>query len=274
MIKAQEIKNAVADLCLKANLSLRSDILRSLKRAHAAEANIKAKKALAAIIENAARAKKEKLAICQDTGLPIVFLEIGQDLRVAGDLNKAVIAGVEAGYKLGYFRKSIISDPLKRGKPGYSGAVIHADIVPGKRLKITLLAKGFGCENKSRLKMFNPTAKIGEIKKFIIEAIKSAGSDACPPYILGVGIGGTADYASLLAKKALLSVIDHRPSAISALEKELLKEINKLKIGPMGLGGNATCLGVNIETAPTHIAGLPVSVNISCHALRSASVIL
>ncbi|MDP3731937.1 MAG: fumarate hydratase, partial [Candidatus Omnitrophota bacterium] len=217
--------------------------------------------------------------ICQDTGLPTVFLEIGQDVKIKGDLTRAINKGVEEGYRRGYLRSSIINNPLSRGKPGYSPAVIHTEIVGGNRLKITVLPKGFGCENKAQLKMFNPTAKISEIDKFIVDAVKSAGPDACPPYVIGVGIGGTADYACFLAKKALLRRVDSRWSIVNSqkirkLEQELFKEINKLNIGPMGLGGEATCLGVNIETYPAHIAGLPVAVNISCHALRSATKVI
>jgi fumarate hydratase subunit alpha len=221
---------------------------------------------------NAGIAKRQKLAICQDTGLPVVFLEIGQDIKIDGDLKSAINKGIELGYKKGYLRNSIINDPLSRGKPGYAPAVIHTDMVRGNKLKITVLPKGFGCENKTQLKMFNPTAGIDEMKKFVVEAVKFAGPDACPPYVVGVGIGGTADYACFLAKKALLRGLStERYTLYAKLESDLLKKINKLNIGPMGLGGRTTCLGVNIQTYPTHIAGLPVAVNISCHALRSAN---
>jgi fumarate hydratase subunit alpha len=272
VITANKIRDAVADLCIQANIVLRKDILAELKAAYSKETNKRAKDILKAIINNAYIARKEKLAICQDTGLPVVFLEIGQDVRIAGDLSRAINKGIEAGYKRGSLRNSIISNPLFRGKPGYSPAVIHTEIARGDRLKITVLPKGFGCENKAQLKMFNPTAKTEEIERFIIETVKSAGPDACPPYIVGVGIGGTADYAMFLATKALLRKIGAKGHALNAkLEADLLKAINKLNIGPMGLGGKTTCLRVNIETYPTHIAGLPVAVNISCHALRSAT---
>ncbi len=273
-IIAKKITDTVADLCVKANCVLRQDILRKLKSAYNQEKNSRAKKALGAIIENARIAQKEKLAICQDTGLPIVFIELGQDVKVVGDLKQAIIRGVESGYKRGSFRESVIQNPLERGKPGYRGAVIHIDLVKGSRLKITVLPKGFGCENKSQLKMFNPTVGWEEIKKFIVNAVKASGPDACPPYVVGVGIGGTADYAGLLAKKALLRKLTAYSLQLTALEHDLLKVINKLNIGPMGLGGKITALAVNIETYPTHIAGLPVAVNISCHALRSASAAL
>jgi fumarate hydratase subunit alpha len=267
IIKAEKVANAVADLCLKANCSLRSDVLNQIKSAYKKETNKKAKSALEAIIENAGIAHQEKLAICQDTGLPLVFVEMGQDIKILGDFKRAVMKGIVLGYRKGNFRESIVCNPLLRGKPAYEGAIIHTDIVKGSKIKITVMPKGFGCENKSQLRMFLPTAGIDEIKKFVIEAVKAAGPDACPPYVVGVGIGGAADYASLLAKKALLRSL-YIPTL--KLERDLLKEINRLQIGPMGLGGKTTCLAVNVETYPTHIAGLPVAVNISCHALRSA----
>lgn len=268
VIRADKITETVSGLCIRANLLLRKDILSKLKFAYRNEKNRKAKNILAAIIKNASIAKKEKLAICQDTGMPCVFLEVGRDVSIAGDLKSAVNKGIEQGYKRGYFRDSIVKDPLLRGAPGYQPAILHTDIVKGGRIKITVLPKGFGCENKTQLKMFPPTANPREIKNFIIETVKAAGPDACPPYVVGVGIGGTADYACLLAKKALLKKVTGQ---VRKLERELLNDINKLNIGPMGLGGKATALAVNIETYPTHIAGLPVCVNISCHALRSAS---
>lgn len=268
VISENKIKDVVCELCIRANTVLRKDILSGLKSAYFEEADKRAKDILKAIIDNASIARKEKLAICQDTGLPVVFLEIGQEVKITGDLRRGINKGVEQGYKRGFLRSSIISDPLSRGKPGYLPTVIHTEIVRGNRLKITVLPKGFGCENKAQLKMFNPTAKIEEIERFIIETVEAVGPDACPSYIVGVGIGGTADYAMFLAKKALLKPISRK---FNKLEAGLLKKINKLNIGPMGLGGKATCLGVNIETYLTHIAGLPVAVNISCHALRSAT---
>ena len=283
IISADRIRNTVADLCLKANLFLRDDVLSALKSAHKKETHRRAKNMLSAIIENAKVAREEKLAICQDTGMPVVFLEVGQGVKISGDLKSAINRGIESGYRKGYLRNSIIKDPLLRGGPGYQPAVIHTDIAKGDRLRITVLPKGFGCENKSMLRMFKPTAELNEIKEFILEAVKNAGPDACPPYIVGVGIGGTADYACLLAKKALLKEIQNPnttkskinpKSHIQRIERDLLKEINKLNIGPMGLGGETTALAVNIETYPTHIAGLPVAVNISCHALRSAAAAL
>lgn len=286
-IKTEIIKDTITKLCIEANTNLRQGVLKQLKLAYRKEMRPRAKNILQAIIDNADIARNERLAICQDTGLPVVFLEVGQDVHITGgSLVKAINQGIELGYRRGYLRDSIVRDPLLREKPGFVPAVIHTKITAGDKIKLTVLPKGFGCENKSQVKMFNPTASISEIKKFIIEVVKNAGSDACPPFVVGIGIGATQDYAGLLAKKALLRSVARRPSpvvrrpssvseyGIRALENELLMEINKLNIGPMGLGGRTTCLGVNIETYPTHIAGLPVAVNISCHALRSATKII
>ncbi len=275
-ISADKIRNVVSELCLQANFVLRKDVYLALRRAYLKEENKRAKGILAAIIQNANTARRERLAICQDTGLACVFVEIGQEVKISGDLRQAINKGVESGYRRGFLRNSIIKDPLFRGKHGYQPAIIHIDLVKGNKLKLTVLPKGFGCENKTKLLMFNPTAKINEIKKFIVEVVKSAGPDACPPYVVGVGIGGTADYACLLAKKALLKKVTrsggHKvTSNTTKLERDLLLAINKLNIGPMGLGGKTSALAVNIEIHPTHIAGLPVCVNISCHALRSAT---
>jgi fumarate hydratase subunit alpha len=271
IIPAKKIENVVAQLAIAANLSLRKDVLAALKQSYLRETNPRAKRILKAIIDNAAYARKEKLAICQDTGYPIVFLEVGQDVFIKGALNAAVNRGVELGYRKASLRKSIVKDPLLRGVSGFLPCLIHTDIVPGDKLKITVFPKGFGCENKSQLRMFKPTANIEEVKDFIVDAVRSAGPDACPPYVIGVGIGATADFACFLAKKALLKPVRRN---LSKLERDLLNKINKLNIGPMGLSGKTTALAVNVETHPTHIAGLPVAVNISCHALRSASKII
>ena len=228
VISAERISEAIANLCLQANLVLRKDVLLALRKAYVKETNKRARGLLNAVITNSSIAEKEKLAICQDTGMPVVFLEIGQDVRIKGDLRSAVNRGINSGYKKGNFRKSVVSDPVSRGKAGFLPAIIHTEIARGQNLKIVVMPKGFGCENKSQLKMFNPTAGLPQIKKFIIEAVKSAGPDACPPYIVGVGIGGTADYAAFLAKKALLKPLGGKASK---LEQELLKELNNLKIG-------------------------------------------
>jgi len=277
-IDVKEIRSAVARLAIEANFVLRRDIIRAIRNAYLAEKNRKAKKVLKILLDNAAIAKSEKLAICQDTGMAAVFIEIGQGVNlVGGDLSKAVNDGIRDGYKKGYLRKSVVADPLLRmNTKDNAPAVIHEKIVPGENIKITVLPKGFGSENRSAMKMFNPTQGEDGIASFIIEAVRKAGADACPPYVVSVGMGGTLDKACLLAKEALIRPIDKRNTKrhIAALEKELFKKINALKIGPMGFGGGATCLGVNIEVYPTHIAGLPVCVNISCHATRSATTTL
>jgi fumarate hydratase subunit alpha len=279
ILKASKITLAVTELVRKANFLLRPDLLAALRKAYRGEHNKRAKNILKAVLDNAAYAKKESLAICQDTGMPVLFVELGTDLKISGNLTGSLNQGLSSGYRKYSLRNSIVANPLTRGRCGFIPGVVHIDIVLGNKLKLTLLPKGFGCENKSQLKMFKPTAGIEEIKRFIVEAVKTAGPDACPPYVVGVGIGGTADYASILAKKALLKKINLKRArfpkeTVSALEHELLVKINKLNLGPMGLGGKATALAVNILTYPTHIAGLPVSVNISCHALRSAEITL
>ena len=270
-INREKISKAVIELVRRANFNLRGDVVSVLRGAYRMENYKLAKKNIKAILDNAGYARENNLAICQDTGLPIVFVELGSDLKIQGDLKAAINKGISEGYKKYSLRDSIIKDPISRGKPGFLPPIIHIDIVKGDKIRLTLLPKGFGCENKSQLKMFKPTAGIEEIKNFIVEAVKNAGTEACPPYFVGVGIGGSADYSALLAKKALLG--DMRKNN-SQLEKEMLRQLNQTKIGPMGLGGKVSVLGLKIEKYPTHIAGLPVSVNISCHALRSASILL
>ncbi|MCM8792337.1 MAG: fumarate hydratase [Candidatus Omnitrophica bacterium] len=279
-----QIKELVKKLCIQANTVLRRDVFAALKSALKKEKNKIAKRILSAIIKNALIAQKEGLAICQDTGMAVIFLEVGQDLKITGDLYKAIQEGVRQGYKKGYLRDSIV-DPILRNFLDFNPAVIHTEFIKGDRVRITVLPKGFGCENKTKLRMFNPTVSLKEVEDFIIETVRSAGPDACPPFVIGVGIGGTADYACFLAKKALLKKIPNSKFQIPdkskfsnfqifKLERKLLDEINKLNIGPMGLGGKTTSLAVNIITYPTHIAGLPVAINISCHVLRSATEVL
>lgn len=274
-ISAKKIQKTVAKLSVEANLFLRKDVLRALKNAYSKEKAPRAKKILKALVENAAIASSEKIPICQDTGMAAVFLEIGLEAAIAGgDLEKAINKGIAEGYKKGFLRKSVVSDPFSRvNTKDNTPAVIHTKIVPGSKIKITVAPKGFGSENKSVANMFRPTDGADKVGRFIVEAVKKAGPDACPPYIIGVGIGGTLDKACILAKEALLRPISKRNPKrhIARMESGLLKKINNLNIGPMGLGGKATCLGLNIEVYPTHIAGLPVCVSISCHATRSAT---
>lgn len=277
-IDVKVIEEAVSALCIEANVVLRKDILSALNRAEASEKNRSAKKILRELIDNAAIAKKSRLPICQDTGAAVVFCEIGQDVAVTGgSFIKAINDGVRDGYRRGYLRKSIVQSPLDRtNTETNTPAIIHTVITEGDRLRIVVCPKGFGSENKSKIKMFNPTASLSDIKSFIIDVVKECGPEACPPLVLGVGMGGTFEKAAELAKLALLRPINKKnPNKdMEKLEKELLADINKLMIGPMGLGGKTTALGVNILDFPTHIAGLPVAVCISCHATRSAEKIL
>jgi fumarate hydratase subunit alpha len=276
-IPSKIIEEKVAKLAIKANTELRSDVLSALKRSLNSKQNSLSRKALTAIIENARIAREKKIAICQDTGLPVVFVEIGDKVLVDGNITQIINQAVSKGYQQGSFRASIQKDPVSRkGKLAYHPAIVHLDIVKSNKLKITLMPKGFGSENKSKVAMLNPTATLADIEDFVIKSVKSAGAGACPPYIVGVGIGGTQDYAGLLAKKALLKPISNKNKGkkLTKFESGLVAKINKLNIGPFGFGGNITALAVNVLTHPTHIAGLPVAVNISCHALRSATVII
>ncbi|MFH1073808.1 MAG: fumarate hydratase [Candidatus Firestonebacteria bacterium] len=277
MITETQIANTVRTLCIRANTILRPDVKAALCKACASEKNKNAKFILSALIENYKIAERECTPICQDTGITIVFAEIGQKAKIKGSLEKAINSGVAAGYKDGFLRKSVVNDPLSRKNTGTNTpAIIYYDFVPGSRVKLTLLPKGFGSENKSKLYMLNPTASREEIKKVIINAIKEAGPDACPPYMIGIGIGGDASKATFLAKKALTYKIGFwgKTSEYKVLAKDLYKRGNRLNIGPLGARGKTTLLGVNILSFPTHIAGLPVAVNISCHVLRSASATL
>jgi len=277
-ISVSKIKNTVRDLCLKANFEFREDILRAVKKGLKKEGNPHAISILNAIIENAKLAKDKSLAICQDTGMVAVFLEIGREAAlVGGSLEDAVNEGVEEAYGKGCLRKSIVGDPILRRNTGTNTpAVIHTDIVEGDKVKITVSPKGFGSENKSRIKMFRPTDSVEEIKKFVLDVVRQAGPSACPPLVIGIGIGGTFEKAAYLSKKALLRPIDklNPKKHIQKLERDLFNEINSLGMGPMGLGGKTTVLGVNVLEFPTHIAGLPVAVNVSFHVTRSKEALL
>ncbi|MBU4305634.1 MAG: fumarate hydratase [Candidatus Omnitrophica bacterium] len=269
------IKEKLNQLVIQANTDLREDLLAALKQAVKKEKHQLARRALSAIIENAKIAKKEKLPICQDTGMPVVFVKMGSEVCINGNITAIITEAVAQAYKENFLRASIQTDPLlRKAKPAYAPCIVHTDIVDGENITISLLPKGFGSENKSRVKMLNPTASLKDVEDFVVGSVKEAGASACPPYIIGVGIGGTQDYAGLLAKKALLCPVNKRnkDKTLAGLERSLLKKINALKIGAFGFGGNNTALAVNVQTYPTHIAGLPVAVNISCHALRSAWV--
>ena len=271
-IKASTITDVIERLCMEANQVLPQDIKDAISTCRSQEDGDIACGILDNIIENYQIAENEQVPICQDTGMACVFLEIGQDVHITdGDLTEAVNEGVRRGYTKGYLRKSVVKDPVRRGNTGdNTPAMIYTEIVPGENIKITVGPKGFGSENMSAIRMFKPSHGLQGIKDFIIETVETAGPNPCPPMVVGVGIGGTFDKAALLAKKALMRPLDSsNPDPFYAdLEKEMLEKINELGIGPQGFGGKTTALAVNIEKFPTHIAGLPVAVNINCHVTR------
>ena len=274
-ISAEQITKVIKELCILANEHLPEDVKCAIKDMREKEDGTIAQGILDNIIENFDIADSENVPICQDTGMACVFMEIGQDVHITGgNLTDAVNEGVRQGYTEGYLRKSVVADPVRRGNTGdNTPAVLYTDIVPGDKIKITVGPKGFGSENMSRIMMFKPSAGLQGIKDFIIETVKIAGPNPCPPMVVGVGIGGTFDRCALLAKKALMRPLDSsNPDPFYAdLEKEMLDKINKLGIGPQGLGGRTTAIGLNIETYPTHIAGMPCAVNINCHVTRHKS---
>lgn len=273
-INVLQITEAVKKLCIEANYFLSEDIQESLEDAYKSEEAELPKDILAKILENARIAKNEAVPMCQDTGMACIFIELGQEVHVVGGcLEEAINQGVRIGYQEGYLRKSVVKDPLNRvNTKDNTPAIIYYDIKPGDKLKITVAPKGFGSENMSQLKMLKPSDGIEGVKQFVLKTVKEAGSNPCPPIVVGVGIGGTFERAALLAKKALLRPINKRngDSFYRELEEELLNKVNETNIGPQGFGGRTTALAVNIETFPTHIAGLPVAVNINCHATRHA----
>lgn len=273
IISAQTITETVARLCVQANIHLPEDIVAALDRQRQAEPWPLAKNTLELLWDNMELAKEKELPVCQDTGMACVFVELGQDVHIEGDFEQAIHDGVRLGYGEGYLRKSIVADPLRRVNTGdNTPAAITVHLVPGDGCEITVAPKGFGSENMSRLGMLKPADGVEGVKKFVVETVKLAASNPCPPTVLGIGIGGSFDKVAYLAKKALLRPIDqpHADPFYAQLEEELLREINRLGIGPQGFGGQTTCLGLAIETAPTHVAGLPVAVNVSCHVTRRA----
>jgi len=284
-IEFEKIAETVEALCITAAYEFPSDVLAALEKAAQKESNPRATEILNRLIENAHIAKTESIPLCQDTGLAVVFVEQGSDVaikppagRESATLFDAINAGVAAGYQKGYLRKSVVADPLNERKNTDSNtpAVIHHSIVHGDKLKISLMTKGGGCENKSQFKMFNPTADKSEIIDWVVEVVKRAGADACPPFVIGVGIGGNFELSCLLSKKALLRDINEKNSDrfYARLETDLLTRINALGLGPQGLGGDTTALACLIETAPCHIASLPVAVNIECHSHRHKSAVI
>lgn len=277
-IMISNVIEAVEKLCIGANCYLNDDIKDALIEAAKKEESAIGKSILESLVKNAEIAAREEMAICQDTGMAIVFVRIGQEVcLLGGSLTEAINEGVRRGYRRGYLRNSIVNDPLIRQNTGdNTPAVIHYDITEGDKLKITVAPKGFGSENMSALKMLKPSDGIEGVKEFVLETVSKAGPNPCPPIIVGVGIGGSMEKCAFLAKEALLRRVGSKSphKHIAELEKELLERINQLGIGPAGLGGRITALGVQVETFPTHIAGLPVAVNISCHVTRHRSVVL
>jgi len=276
-IKYNDIKDSVKEIFLDANYNIDEEVFQELKKAYQREKNDTAKFVLDTIIKNDEIAKKEKMPICQDTGMAIVFIEIGKDVNIDnGLLSDAINEGVRNAYKEGFLRKSVVDDPLfeRKNTKDNTPAIIHTEIVSGDKLKITAVPKGFGSENMSRIKMLKPADGIEGVKKVILETVKEAGPNPCPPIIIGVGIGGSFEKAALISKKALTRSIkiNNENQKYAELENELVEEINGLDIGPGGFGGETTCLGVNIEYFPTHIASLPVALNICCHAYRHKTI--
>ena len=277
-IEAAKITDTVKRLCIQANVILPEDFKNFIIKRKSEENWAPAREILDRIEENFELAAAENVPICQDTGVACVFLEIGQEVHIAGgDITQAVNEGVRQGYAEGYLRKSVVRDPLDRVNTGdNTPAMIYYDIVPGDKIKITVAPKGFGSENMSQIKMLRPSDGIEGVKAFVLKAVEEAGPNPCPPIIVGVGIGGTFDKAALLAKKALLRETG-TPSAdplYAKLEEELLEKINALGIGPQGFGGKTTALAVAVEHYPTHIAGLPVAVNINCHVARHKTEVI
>lgn len=276
-INAQLITDKVAELCIDANCSLPCDIRKRIEDARANEPWATAQGILDKNIENYNIADENRAPICQDTGVACVFLKIGQDVHINGDLTEAVNEGVRRGYRDGYLRKSVVKDPLRRVNTGdNTPAMLYIELVPGDKIDLTVAPKGFGSENMSRIAMLKPSDGIEGVKNFILKTAEEAGPNPCPPIVIGVGIGGTFDKAALLAKKALMRSTDERNADefYAELENEMLRKVNALGIGPQGFGGKTTALAVNIEAMPTHIAGLPVAVNINCHVTRHKSAII
>lgn len=278
IIHSDKIRDAIKEMCIETNLVLSKDVEKRILAAEKEESSELGGKILSQLKENMEIAKAESIPICQDTGMAIIFLEIGQEVHIEGEyLEDAVNEGVRRGYEEGYLRKSVVGDPLLRvNTKDNTPAVIHTSIVPGEQVKITVAPKGFGSENMSRVCMLKPADGEEGVKEAVLETVRLAGPNACPPMVVGVGIGGSFEKCAILAKKALTRNLD-TPSVlphIRAMEEELLTKINELNIGPGGLGGKTTALGVNIETYPTHIAGLPVAINICCHVNRHINRVL
>ncbi len=277
-IHTDQITDAVRDMCINANLALAPDMANRIKNAVQEEDSPLGKQILSSLVENMDLAVKEEIPICQDTGMAVFFVEVGQDLHIEGcSLTDAINEGVRRGYTEGYLRKSVVRDPLEReNTKDNTPAIIHYDIMPGEQLKITIAPKGFGSENMSRIYMLKPADGVEGIKASVLDAVKNAGPNACPPLVVGVGLGGDFELCAKMAKKALTREVgSHNPAPhIAKLEDELLFMINETGIGPGGLGGKTTALALNIESYATHIAGMPLAVNMCCHVNRHIAVVL
>ncbi len=277
-ISARLITEKVADLCIQANYHLGQDVIDAMKRGLEKEESPTGRAILEQLLENAAIAKEGEFPICQDTGFAVFFVEMGQEVHVVdGGLNDAIAAGVIKGYGEGFLRKSIVSDPLKRQNTGNNTPpVIWIDVVAGERIKITMAPKGGGSENMSEVAMLTPADGAEGVKNFVVDKVRRSGGNPCPPIVVGVGIGGTFEKVAYLAKKSILRPVGHRnpDPYYAAMEEELLERVNKLGVGPQGLGGRITALDVHVEVYPCHIASLPAAVNIQCHAARHKEVIL
>jgi len=278
-INVAQITDVVAKLCIDSNYYLPEDVTKALERALEKEESELGREILADILKNAEIARTNDVPICQDTGLAVFFIELGQDVRVVGgDFNAAIDEGVRRGYKDGYLRASSVDDPLivRKNLGDNTPAIVHVKIVPGDKIKLTIAPKGVGSENMSALGMLTPSAGVAGVKKFVVDTVDKAGSNPCPPVVVGVGIGGTIEKTALLAKQALLRTIgEYNPNPeIAKIERELLEEINNLGIGPQGFGGRMTALAVHIETFPAHIGGMPVAVNLQCHVARHKEAII
>ncbi|MGI5901506.1 MAG: fumarate hydratase [Desulfitobacteriia bacterium] len=273
-----EVTEAVENLCMETNCTLGEDVVQALEKVLGAEESPQGREVLKLLLENAELAAAKKVPICQDTGMAVFFVEVGQDLHIiGGSLTEAINEGVRRGYRKGFLRKSVVKDPFQRiNTEDNTPAIIHYNLVPGDKLTLVFAPKGFGSENMGALQMFKPADGWPGVLDFVVKTVDKAGANACPPVIVGVGVGGTMEKAALLAKKALLRPLGtaHHNPEYEKLEGELLREINKLGIGPQGFGGRITALAVHMEVYPTHIAGLPVAVNLNCHASRQRKVVL
>ena len=277
-VDVNEIIKNIKEMCIEANHFLSKDMKEVYDAAAVEEESPLGRQILGQLQENLQIAGEDMIPICQDTGMAVVFVKVGQEVHITGGgLTDAVNEGVRQGYVDGYLRKSVVKDPVRRGNTGdNTPAMLYTEIVPGEQIKVTVGPKGFGSENMSMIRMFKPSAGLQGIKDFILEVVETAGPNPCPPMVVGVGIGGTFDKCALLAKKALMRPIDsENPDPFYAdLEKEMLEKVNKLGIGPQGFGGKTTAIGLNIETMPTHIAGMPCAVNINCHVTRHKTEVI